>query len=59
MVTEAASPKDSGVVDLGDALRRSLEAQKRRPSAGKSTGRGRPSGKAAAKAKSSPKRKAG
>jgi len=45
-------------VDLGDALRRSLEAQKRRPSTGRSTGRGRPLGKAA-KAKSSPKRKAG
>jgi len=59
IVTEAAPPKDSGVVDLGDALRRSLEAQKRRPGAGTSTGRGRPSGKAAAKAKSSPKRKAG
>lgn len=58
IVTEAAPPKDSGVVDLGDALRRSLEAQKRRPSTGRSTGRGRPSGKAA-KAKSSPKRKAG
>jgi DNA end-binding protein Ku len=40
IVTEAAPAEDSTVVDLGDALRRSLEAQKQRPGGGKSTGRG-------------------
>jgi DNA end-binding protein Ku len=55
IVTEATPPEDSSVVDLGDALRRSLEAQKRRPGGG----RGRSSGKAAPKAKNGPKRKAG
>lgn len=50
IVTEAAPPEDSSVVDLGDALRRSLEAQERR---------GRSPAKAAPKAKSRPKRKAG
>ena len=56
VVTEAAPPKDSSVVDLADALRRSVEAQRQRTG---ETGRARSSGKAAPKAKSSPKRKAG
>jgi DNA end-binding protein Ku len=40
VITEAAAPEDSTVVDLADALRRSLEAQKRRPAGGRATGRG-------------------
>jgi DNA end-binding protein Ku len=56
IVTEATPPEDSSVVNLADALRRSMEAQKRRTS-GK--GRARSSGKAAPKAKSRPKSKAG
>ncbi len=56
VVTEAAPPKDSSVVDLADALRRSVEAQRQRTGG---TARARSSGKAAPKTKSSPKRKAG
>jgi len=52
---EVRDPRDRdrgppSVVDLGDALRRSLEAQKRRPPGGSSTGRG----KAASKTKAAP-----
>jgi DNA end-binding protein Ku len=39
IVTEAAPAEDSGVVDLADALRRSMEAQRRRSSGGGSAGR--------------------
>lgn len=39
IVTEAAPPEDSTVVDLADALRRSLEAQGRRPAGGRPTAR--------------------
>ncbi len=69
VVTEAAPPGDTGVVDLADALRRSVAAQKRRTAAGgtprtRSPGNAaakttRSAGKAAPKAKGSPKRKAG
>jgi DNA end-binding protein Ku len=52
IVTEAAPPEDPGVVDLADALRRSMQAR--------SPGRqARSSGKPAPRAKRSPKRKAG
>ncbi len=39
IVTEAAPPENSGVVDLADALRRSAEAQRRRAGGGRSTTR--------------------
>ncbi len=58
VVTEAAPPRDSGVVDLADALRRSVEAQKRRAAAG-GTDQTRSPGKTAPKPKGTPKRKAG
>src|SRR5436309_5897348 len=54
IVTEGARPEDSNVVDLMDALRRSAEqARGRRPAGARSKG------KAASRAKGSPKRKAG
>jgi DNA end-binding protein Ku len=56
IVTEAAPPEESNVVDLADALRRSMEAQ--RDSGGR-TSRTRSSGHAASKAKGRSKRKAG
>lgn len=58
IVTEAAPPEDSGVIDLVDALRRSAEAQRRRPArpAGRS---GRPAGKSGRSAGKSGRSSAG
>lgn len=56
IVTEAAPPENSGVTDLADALRRSIEAQRRRSGGGTSTGKGKGKGKGA---KSSGPRAAG
>lgn len=39
IVTEAAPPEDSGVVDLADALRRSAEAHRRRSAGGRAAAR--------------------
>lgn len=62
IVTEAAPPEESGVVDLADALRRSMQANRRRPSGKPTRSPGKParsSGKPAPRAKSSRGRKAG
>jgi DNA end-binding protein Ku len=41
VVTEGRAPEESNIVDLMDALRRSAEAQRRRPAGAHSSGRGK------------------